>query len=250
MKSLEKDNKKNIGKLFSGYQREIIASLDKIRNIYHPGSKGTGTENKWIEWLSTYLPKRYSVNNAIVIDSKGNLSDQLDLVIYDNQYSPFILNENEIYYIPVESVYAVFEIKQKLDAKNIKYAMDKVASVRSLHRTSKSIRHAGGTYKGKEQKELHEIIGGIITFSSGYNTMVSKALKDRIHNTKGDGNPKGILNFGLSVEAGAFLNREEFKTCENENALLFFFFNLITELQNIGTVPAIDMYEYMKHIDL
>jgi hypothetical protein len=46
-----------------------------------------------------------------VIDHEGNTSQQMDIVIYDNWFTPFIFNQNGFYYIPAEGVYAVFEVK-------------------------------------------------------------------------------------------------------------------------------------------
>ena len=61
-------------------------------HIGHPGSKGDATEQRWIDFLRTYLPNRYKVDKAIVIDSTGNVSEQMDVVIYDAIYTPFIFN--------------------------------------------------------------------------------------------------------------------------------------------------------------
>ena len=55
----------------------------------HTVIKGDASENVWIELLASYLPKRYSVERATVVDSLGNFSDQLDVVVFDRQYSPF-----------------------------------------------------------------------------------------------------------------------------------------------------------------
>jgi hypothetical protein len=77
--------------------------------------------------LNNYLPERYFVDNAFVLDCEGKLSDQIDVVIYDRQYSPFLFNQNFVKYIPAESVYAVFEVRQEIDLGNLKYAGGKVA---------------------------------------------------------------------------------------------------------------------------
>ena len=71
-----------------------------------------------------------------MIDCKGNISDEIDMVIYDQQYSPFLFNRDTSLFIPAESVYAVLEIKQDLNKKHIEYAGRKASSVRLLHRTS------------------------------------------------------------------------------------------------------------------
>lgn len=80
---------------------------------------------------------------AIVIDSDGNTSDQIDVVIYDNWYTPFIFTQNGFHYIPAEGVYAVFEVKPNISKEYIKYAGNKIASVRQLKRTSTSMINSG-----------------------------------------------------------------------------------------------------------
>ena len=64
--------------------------------------------------LKTYLPERYRADKAYVVDSKGAFSDQIDVVVYDRQYSPFIFTYENETIIPAESVYAVFEAKRQM----------------------------------------------------------------------------------------------------------------------------------------
>ena len=105
-------HKIDINELFQGMQKQMEAQLSTNRDfIEHPGSKGDALEEVWIEWLRTYLPSRYCVDKAIVIDYNGNTSHQIDVVIYDQLYTPFVLNQNGFKYIPAEGVYGVFEVK-------------------------------------------------------------------------------------------------------------------------------------------
>ena len=159
-----------LGDLFSSLQNQMVAQLNTNRDfIGHPTSKGDSLENTWIEWLRKYLPNRYSVDKAIIIDSLGNLSDQIDLVIFDQQYTPFVLTQNGIHYIPAEGVYAVFEVKPDLQGSlqvqgesisYIEYAGRKIESVRKLKRTSTNIIDRGRIF---EPRPLTKIIGGILT---------------------------------------------------------------------------------------
>jgi hypothetical protein len=66
------------------------------------------------------------------VDSQNRFSEQIDVVVFDRQYSPFIFKYANELVIPAESVYAVFEIKQSIDVNHVKYAQKKVASVRRL----------------------------------------------------------------------------------------------------------------------
>ena len=86
--------------------------------------------------LRKYLPQRDQAAKAHVVDSRGVFSEQIDVVVFDRQYSPFIFNFQNQTIVPAESVYAAFEAKQTINADQVAYAQRKVASVRRLHRTS------------------------------------------------------------------------------------------------------------------
>ena len=101
----------DLGKLYDGMQQEMEAGLKTGASVLmHPGMKGDDTEDNWREWLMAYLPNRYAVAKGVVIDADGNESEQIDVIIYDRQYSYLVLKHNETFLIPAESVYAVFEV--------------------------------------------------------------------------------------------------------------------------------------------
>ncbi|HWY12135.1 MAG TPA: DUF6602 domain-containing protein [Bacteroidia bacterium] len=240
--------KVSIKDLFTGFQDEMKAKLNTIRqNVKHPGTKGEGSENNWIEWLRVHLPNRYKIDKAFIIDCDGDLSQQIDLVVYDGQYSPFVFNKSGLIYIPAESVYAIFEVKQELSREQIIYAAKKAESVRTLKRTSVPITHAGGVFK--EPKPPFKILAGIITTESSW----SPALGDAFETVMKELNEQQSLELGCSMH-GSFLSKTEngqlmfSKSTENE-ALLFFFLNLFMELQKLGTVPAMDIVQYAKALD-
>ena len=85
-------NRIDIREIFLGLQDQMRAKLTLNRKILtHPVAKGDASELEWIDMLSSYLPSRYRTGKAFIIDCKGNVSDQIDIVIYDRHYSPFIL---------------------------------------------------------------------------------------------------------------------------------------------------------------
>jgi hypothetical protein len=107
----------SLSRLLASLHEDIQQKLAIVRsNMGHPGAKGDASEHVWIKMLDTYLPQRYKAENAFVVDSEGNFSDQIDVVIFDRQYSPFIFKYEGQTIIPAESVYAVFEAKQTADA--------------------------------------------------------------------------------------------------------------------------------------
>lgn len=264
-------NKINIAELFKGLQNQMVAQLNTNREfIQHPGSKGDSLENVWIEWLRKYLPNRYCVDKAIVVDSEGYLSHQIDLVIYDQQYTPFVFNQNGVLYIPAEGVYAVFEVKPdfkgSVDKKNfIKYAGEKIESVRKLKRTSVDIINAGVLHK---PRPFTKIIGGILAST---NTRSKKTIESHLKKLSG----LQTIEMGCAVGYGSFyVNYKGSEDVENgnyegrilnyyserefekvtfsskENSLVTFFLQLTRYLQQaVGTVAAIDLNAYAKSVE-
>ena len=231
--------------LFTVLQKKMQTELEGARLVLeHPTTLGDNYELKWIDWLRKYLPERYCIDKAQVIDSKGNLSQQIDVVIYDRQYTPFIFNDGGAIYIPAESVYAVFEVKPTLNKEYLIYAGEKAESVRNLYRTSTSIIHAGGKFEPIKPKP---IIAGILT----YNCEWTNGLNDTfITNLKTLQNNQ-ILNLGCSLMVGTFYIDSETNKLQISNAeesLIYFFLKLFKELQKIGTVPAMDINEYGKFL--
>ncbi|PKP70003.1 MAG: hypothetical protein CVT83_03995, partial [Alphaproteobacteria bacterium HGW-Alphaproteobacteria-5] len=164
----------SLSQLLSSLHEDIQQRLAVVRKSFnHPGTKGDASENVWISLLETYLPKRYQAAKAHVVDSLGNFSQQIDVVIFDRQYSPFIFTYENETIVPAESVYAVLEAKQTADASLVAYAQEKVASVRRLHRTSLPIPYAKGTYPAKP---LIPILGGLLTFESEWNPALGLSL--------------------------------------------------------------------------
>ena len=263
-------NKISIQTLFEGLQKQMEAQLNTNReNILHPSSKGDSLENVWIEWLRSYMPNRYC--KAIVIDSDGQLSDQIDLVIYDQQYTPFVFTQNGIHFIPAEGVYAVFEVKPDLEGScmvegesvsHIEYAGRKIESVRRLKRTSTTIIDRG---EPKPARPLTKIIGGILTSVNSYKQLQTV---EKLHGLRS-------LDMGCSVEFGSYyidhvgdedssiddINERintyyEKRTIgslvisEPENSLVTFFLQLSRYLQqSIGTVAAIDFNAYARQVN-
>ena len=150
---------------FLGRETEPLAALETgRRNAGQPGVQGQGSEMHWQALLEAVLPARYKVSPAIVVDSRGGQSQQIDLVIRDGHFSPLFWEWGGHCYVPVESVYAVAEVKPEINRKHLLYAGDKVASVRGLLRTSASFGWAMGTM---EARSLPPIMGMFLAGTGG-----------------------------------------------------------------------------------
>lgn len=224
----------NIQKLFTALDEEMRLKLSsKIDEIYHPTAKGDESELNWIGLLRAYLPERYTVDSGFVVDHQGNISEQIDIIVYDRHFTPFIFRGENVVYIPAEGVYAVFEVKQHLDTKNLNYAIKKLKSVKELKRTTASFAHI----LGKDKKELFDIIGGILTKENK-----SKKCFDGIK-------PLSELSIILSLNCGIkVVNGTVIETQEKDPILAFFLLKLIEKLRGLGSVPALEVDKYLGFI--
>jgi len=226
----------------------VLASLhDDIQNrleiareaLAHPGTKGDASEAVWLELLQQYLPHRYQAATAHIVDSKGAFSDQIDVVVFDRQYSPFIFHFQDQTIIPAESVYAVFEAKQTINAGLVRYAQEKAASVRRLHRTSLPIPHAGGTYPPKAP---NRILGGILSLESDWSPPLGAALKDALESA----GQHECLELGCVAAHGtvSFDQADGYSLTLQDKPATAFLLELIARLQEVATVPMIDVRAY------
>jgi len=265
-------DKVDLKKLFNGLQSQMVNQMKTNREaIEHAPTKGDSFENIWIEWLRKYLPERYKVDKAIIIDSKGNKSHQIDLVIYDQTYTPFVFHQDGAIFIPAEGVYAIFEVKPELNKKYILYSGDKIESVRKLYRTSTSIIDRG---EKRDPRGLTKILGGILCYDKkiedttiekhvkslkglksidigcavNYKTFyVDFVKKDEILSKKADSTEEYNKQFLEFYEDRKF---DSIEFSHKYNSLVTFFLQLTRYLQqSIGTVAAIDLSEYAKAIN-
>jgi len=236
-------NSWSLSQLLAGLHDDIQQRLENVRKSFgHPGTKGDASENVWLELLQKYLPRRYEAAKAHVVDSHGVFSEQIDVVIFDRQYSPFIFNYEGQTIIPAESVYAAFEAKQTVNAGLVDYAQKKVASVRRLHRTSLPIPYAEGVYKAKP---LTPIYGGLLTFESEWSPRLGQPLLDALSG----GDADGRLELGCIAAHGYFsLDKRsgDYELSSGGKPATAFLLKLISELQFSGTVPMIDVQAYAQ----
>ncbi|MGI4810830.1 MAG: DUF6602 domain-containing protein [Janthinobacterium lividum] len=232
----------SLSRLLGGLHDDMEQRLRTTRQTFgHPGTKGDASEAVWLQLLQTYLPERYAAASAHVVDSAGTFSDQIDAVVFDRQYSPFIFHFEGQKIIPAESIYAAFEAKQSINAEQVVYAQKKVASVRQLHRTSLPIPHAGGTYPPKPPPH---ILGGLLTFESDW----KPALGDALTQALSAGDPTGRLDLGCVAAHGLFsCDKAGCHTATPQGkAATAFLLELIARLQDTATVPMIDVRAYAK----
>jgi hypothetical protein len=231
--------------ILDGLQARLEGELRGSRAaVTHPGARGEASEEDWLRVLKDHIPHRYQTDRAFVIDSKGGCSEQIDVVIYDRQYSPFLYNQSNQRYVPAESVYAVLEVKQDLSAEHVRYAGGKAASVRRLHRTSAPVPHIEGLAR---PRPLPRIIAGIVTYQSSWTPPFGTALRSALVELDGEAQ----IDIGCALIHGAFEvgypggPNVELRVDEGTRSLVQFLMRLLKQLQALATAPAIDYEAYL-----
>ena len=228
--------------LMKGLHDKVWQDLQIARSALGKATaKGDGSEEVWHQLFRTYLPNRYDVAKATVMDSTGAFSDELDVVLYDRQYTFLLFEHKGQKVIPAEAVYAVFEAKQEINAQYVAYAQAKAVKVRRLHRTSAEVM----TIDGLRRTTPQPILAGFLAFENGWKgTAADKHLKKALLKDQ----TEGRLDIGCIASYGTFGCEDANcqTSVEHDKAVTSFLLDLITKLQKVGTAPAIDMPAYGK----
>jgi len=65
----------------------------------------------WLSFLRNIIPMKFSIDkNVIIMDSKGKQSEEMDLVVYDEQYIPYVFQYHSVKYVPIEAVSVVVKL--------------------------------------------------------------------------------------------------------------------------------------------
>ena len=241
-------NRIELSGLFESTQKKMVGEFSAIREaLDHGGTLGDETELAWRDFISRLLPTRYQVCDGFVLDAQGLRSDQIDIIVCDRHYSPPLFQAGSVQYVPAEAVYAVFEVKQRIDRKTLRQACAKVSSVRRLSRTTAPMTTADGLLEGKPP---HRILGGILAL--GFWKM--EAAESVVEGLMTQASEELRLDLGCAIRDGSF------KVCYDDSgvarvslspgpsSLVAFFFQLLSMLQRIGTVPAIDYAKYLEAV--
>lgn len=162
--------------------KELQLSLEKTRAaIEHNQSSGQALEAAVRAFLRKHLHAGLGITQGQVIDTAGNVTKQLDVIVYDTQSTPmlFVSEDKGHQLVPVEGVVGVVEVKAKVSASTMPAIISNMQSVKSM---SKTAYHRSGepslitnTYRLFGQELEHfPIIYSLFAFeSSGLENLVS-----------------------------------------------------------------------------
>lgn len=146
-------DKKEIENIIENYvQSEQLI----VKQLYIKASHGTTIgefrEEIWKDMFEQIIPRKFVIEQSVfIIDSKKQVSKEVDLAIFDEMYTPYIFKYGRIKFLPIEAVAIVIECKStsmKSDA-----LKQWVKSISKLQTANKSYtRMASGVINGAENE--------------------------------------------------------------------------------------------------
>lgn len=95
----------------------MCGELDLLSS--HQGLTGHAREDYWLDFFRKIIPQKFAIEKSvIIIDSTGKVSKEVDIAVFDNQYTPYLFNYGNLKFIPIEAVSVVIECKSTQFKKN------------------------------------------------------------------------------------------------------------------------------------
>jgi hypothetical protein len=103
----------NIKDNYEFLEKSIVNQLNlKVDNHYL--TAGHNREKIWLDLFRQIIPMKFALRQGVfLIDAKGSVSNEVDIAVFDEQFTPYIFNYGNIQFIPIEAVALVVQCKSK-----------------------------------------------------------------------------------------------------------------------------------------
>lgn len=118
----------------------------------HGSTIGGFREEIWKGMFEQIIPKKFVIEQSVfIIDSEGNISNEVDLAIFDETYTPYIFRYGKLKFIPIEAVAVVIECKStSLDKKNLESWVERIKALKTS--PDSYVRMVAEVYVGLDDK--------------------------------------------------------------------------------------------------
>ena len=164
-----------LAETFGARSRELRARFEACGSGgRHRFEKGLRRESALREFLRSCLPAPFGVSRGEVAAATGEVSHQVDVLVYDALRAPVLLGAEDSLLVAAESVYAAIEVKPKLRGREVKEAVANIASVKALPRSA-LLRPPGA---GLAPEQNPPVFGAVFSFDSVDPLLVARQLRD------------------------------------------------------------------------
>lgn len=120
--------------IFTEYGKKLLAEFKSTEGFEHHGLAGSAREQHLRAFLTDHLPKKYGLARVEVISHFQEVSQEIDIVIYDSLHCmPFLMSKSEdAAVLPIKNVCAAIQVAKYLDKRKFQEDAKKITSVKRL----------------------------------------------------------------------------------------------------------------------
>lgn len=154
-KDYEFADRKTLKSIISNYQKTEEALVNQLYfQTQHGTVIGSFREDIWKQMFRQIIPKKFVIEQSVfIIDSKGRVSNEVDLAIFDETYTPYIFHYGRLKFLPIEAIAAVVECKST--SMNRTTLLNWVERIKALETSQKSYtRTVGKIINGEKDQSV------------------------------------------------------------------------------------------------
>jgi hypothetical protein len=231
-------SKKKVTALFDDIAANMLQFFEGWdTSVPHEGEKGGIRERRVRDFLACHLPDKYGIGSGHIVDKKGTMSLQEDIVIFDRINGPVLRIDSYYQVFPCESVCATVEVKSTLTSGEIEKCIEHTRRLEELDR----IDHRG---------DLGPIQSFVFAYDSYDNAEKAPSVwaRDKFQEIASSGpTPRPVPRAILCLRKHFVLRHDVFglKAFSFESgALLYFFDTLLHWLSLVKTAPPLLFTHY------
>ena len=164
---------KRLGKILDEESKIMQKQFNEARGLTkHSYQQGYFFEEILRLFLKKYLPPSLDVARGFIIDSKDNISNELDIIIFDKNKTPIFFSAGDLRIIPIETALAVIEVKTTLDTTSLKKEI--FPHLESINKLEKfALMNTTKYFGALETKKLESVYPKLKKYKSTENEFIS-----------------------------------------------------------------------------
>lgn len=210
------DSRMNLKAVFDSIAAKLVIDFDELSaQIQHKPSKGHVREIEIVEqFLRLYLPRSLGIGHGEIVATDGSVSNEADIVFYEANGCPTLIEKTGYQVFPVECVHGVMEVKSHLDGAEMNDAFKKINRLKQFPKNAYEPQ-TGPVLKyshvyGKEW-EFFPTVG--IVFA--YDSMDLNTLRNRIDELQASVPVHQRVDFIAVLKKGLLVNWDDKKELLN-----------------------------------
>jgi len=236
-------------------KQRIIGAIKNIEAIYalssalnHNLSKGEYREKPIQDFFKELLPNKFDVSSGEVIDYKGKVSSQSDVIIYRNLDGiPILQSEPTI--LQIESIMSIIEVKSTINVSEYEDCLKKIKKLYTLKPFGNNIQQYE---RGRiPHKKDVRVFTSIFAYSSDSNMSLNDELSRYLRKANEIGIDPTLIDRIYILNKGVINPSDRVYSDETEDKRAFFYFysNLLQfimrESRRRDEVPYLDYFGRM-----